>query len=220
MQVWYINLARRMDRNESMLKSLEEFEVPKHVIRRLEGKDRDIYASHKALANAAVADGFRCFESEKTRHLIHWGATWAHLSALREVANQSDAVMVIEDDKRLEVKYDEFLTWLDEIPDFNIAQVGYSRIRKECPSFSEHWVKGILANGTSCNIFKPVGARWFLDKCMSEFPKTPETVIRNFYQECPGGVYGLKETYRRQYLDQIGTVSDISTPTSYGGSIT
>ena len=215
MEVWYINLKRRPDRNSAILKAFQEAEVPKEQIRRLEAKDRDVYASPKALAADAIADGFTCFGTDKTRHTKFYGYTWSYLRALREIANQSETVLLIEDDKALNIKYQNLQEMLSEIPDFNIAHLGYSRIRRQCPDFSQHWVKGILASGNSCTIFKPEGARWMLKKCIETFPKTPETVIRDFYMECPGGIYALKHVYRRQFIRQLSFESDVSTSTAY-----
>lgn len=219
MQIWYINLDRRLERNTAVLKNLEKFGVPTDRIQRLQAKDRDAYDSYDALAADAVEDGFSCFRTTKMRHKQIHGHTWSYLRALRDVAAQSETVMLMEDDQALKITYQRLQSILAEIPDFNIAMLTHSRIRRICPDFSEHWVTGIPASGTTCNILKPEGARWYLDTCMQAFPKTPETVLRDFYPECPGGVYALKEAYREDFIKEGGWGSDIDTPTMYNGEI-
>lgn len=217
MKVWYINLDRRPDRNEAMLRNLKAAEVLEENIRRLEAKDREAYNSYRALADDAVRDGFECFNDKKERHTQVHANTWSYLRALEQIAAQEETVLLMEDDYFLKITYSRLEELLAEIPDFNIAMLFNTRLRRECPDYSPHWVKGIPGSGTGCNILRPDGARWYLNQCMQAFPKTPETVLRDFYPECPGGVYALNEASRKTFIKDGGWDSDLDTPTMFNG---
>ncbi len=218
MLFWYINLNRRPDRNERMLEALQKAEVPVDKIRRIAAKDREDYNAYRALADAAVKDGFTCFRSEKERHIQFQANTWSCLRALRDISNQDKTILLSEDDYYLKITYPHLQEILTEIPDFHIAMMAYTRIRRICPDYSKHWLKGIPASGAGMNIFTPTGAKWLLETCTAHFPKTPETVIRDLYPQCPGGVYALNAEAQDKFLEWGGFGSDLDTQMMYQGT--
>lgn len=193
MFIWYINLTRRQDRHRSLQKNLRQQGVPQFAIRRFFATDRDAYDTPDALIDHAVEIGYPEFEKCRHHTGIHQflGYMISYFRALREIAEQSDTVLLMEDDYHLAETYSEIIEAFEELlPPVRIAMLGYNAgsedYKENLPIFNQTWQHGAPANGNSANIYTPEGADFLLQLCRSKMDTTPECVIQQIPTEIPG----------------------------------
>lgn len=200
MKVWYINLDRRKDRREAILKNFEEMEVPQGDIYRFRGIDRDQFSSAANIVKLAADLGFPEFEKylETGDQLMYIGYNLSYWCALLDIANQDEIVLLMEDDYFLTEPYaqiDDSFKFMPPQFGVQIGMLGYGW-HSENRSFSEFrpcwpvsnnsvWQFGVPQRGTCANIFTPAGASFLLKVCKQYPTKTVETVMRDIVSTCP-----------------------------------
>lgn len=191
MLVWYINLQRRTDRKVSIQANLEEKDVPQHQIHRFDATDRDQYSTPHDLVGYAEVIGFPEFRETRTNKWIlqYLGYMVSYFKALRDISNQSENVLLMEDDYHLVEDYHQIVSSFAQLPDdVMFAMLGYNRHSDDfiqLPALDDTWAIGTPSNGNSANIYTPEGAGYLLDKCRSKMDTTPECVIQQLNGE-PG----------------------------------
>ena len=183
MLYWYLNLERRPDRDKKQRAHLIEKEYPEDIITRIEAVDREHYPSPMTLAMAAADDGFPQFQKLPIlqHHIAFWGLNWSYMRALRDIAHQEETVVLALDDWGLSFYYSHFQILLEEIPDFDIAQISWNvhDLRPMmCQEFSKNWRRGIPSTGQDIVVFTPRGANALLEECLIQPYHAAEVVIQ------------------------------------------
>ena len=183
MRYWYINLERRPDRDAKQREHLRTHGYPDAIVRRIEAKDREAYSSPMILAAAAADDGFPQFQELPIigHHIEFWGLNWTYMAALREIQKQPEKVILALDDWGTSVDYAGFQEILEEIPDFDIAQVAWNvhdPYQSLCEEASEHWRHGIASTGQDITVFSPLGASVLLDACEKHPENAAEVTLK------------------------------------------
>ena len=196
MFVWYINLARRPDRNTSIRSNLMRQGAPSYAIRRFLATDRDAYDSPDALIDHAVEMGYPEFKACRGYRGIHQflGYMVSYFRALREISGSGMNVLLMEDDYHLSESYSDICDSFEELPHpVKFAMLGYNNhsedLKTHLPVFNGTWQIGVPANGNSANIYTPEGAAFVLDQCRQKMDTTPECVIQ---QISAPGIYSRK----------------------------
>lgn len=204
MEVWYINLNRRTDRRNMMEKNLKEMGVPEARIRRISGTDRDAFESPNALVAHAIELGYPEFQKYliEKRHFIYLGYMVSYFRALDAIRQQTEAVLLMEDDYALHETYTEICESFAELPTpVRFAMLAYN-IRhpdiRACSPLSDTsvWQYGTPANGNIANIYTPEGAAFLLEICKQRLPETCESTIKNLPLDTPH-VYSRKREHIR-----------------------
>ena len=193
MEVWYINLDRRPDRDVSIRENLFLYAVPPNRIRRFNAIDRDDFETPEDLVASAVKDGFPQFGEvlEHSYILQYTGYMFSYLRALRAIGSSSCPVLLMEDDYHLCESYGEICRSLVDLDaGWKMAMLGYnisedSLVSRPRLADSDYWQLGAPSNGNSANIYSPLGAGFVLEKCLSDMQTTPECVIQKMVNE-PG----------------------------------
>lgn len=202
MQVWYINLKRRNDRRFSIYNNFVKKHVPGDKIKRFDATDRDAFDDIQSLISFAVTD-FPEFENTRKHEGIwmYLGYMHSYLSALRDIRDQDETVLLMEDDYHLNEKYSTLLMSFEQLPKpVKFAMIGYNVHSEdfiELPDYDETWRIGAPANGNSANIYTPQGAGFVLDACLAKMDTTPECVIQQLKSE---GIYS-------RHPDKMGIIS-------------
>ena len=186
MKVCYINLDRRPDRRNGLVKNLYEMDVPPEKIFRCTATDRSMYETPAQMIEAAKELGYPEFQInlyQKT-HLKYLGYMISLFRALDWAAGQKENVLIMEDDYRLVEPYHSIVDSLGElINPINIAMLGWNKNAedvRECLGLSHQsvWQYGTPSNGNQGNVYSPEGAAFILETCKNELPTTPEVVIK------------------------------------------
>ena len=126
--IFYMNLARRTDRNTYMRAMLTGIGVPLEAIHRIDAHDNRDYADTHALCDAAMADGFQWFDSlrecwmDKGDIAVSW--TFNHALTLIEAAlGPGECVMLMTDDQTLRQPFWKFEAAIGDLYDLKILQV-------------------------------------------------------------------------------------------------
>ena len=217
MLYWYLNLERRPDRNETQLAHLKKQQYPDDVVTRIEAKDRESYSSPMILAADAADDGFPEFQKIPTRdsHIAFWALNWTYMRTLKKIAEQDQPVCLALDDWGTSFSYEHLLKLLEEIPDFDIAQVSWNvhdRYQTVCEDASEHWRRGAPSTGMDIVVFSPKGAKALLTECRKQPQNAAEVIIRLMavwndeiniysYKDPAGAIVGLDSVQNDNMVD-------------------
>ena len=204
MDVWYINLDRRTDRRNMIEKNFKEMGVPEARVQRISGTDRDAFESPNALVTHAGELGYPEFQKYliEQRHLIYLGYMVSYFRALDTIRQQTETVLLMEDDYALHETYTEICESFAELPKpVRFAMLAYNINHPDtrtCPPLSETsvWQHGTPANGNIANIYTPEGAAFLLDICRQRLPETCENTIKNLPLDTPH-VYSRKREHIR-----------------------
>lgn len=201
MNIWYINLDRRPDRDRSMKANLRAKGVPEDRIVRFTATDRDAYENPASLINYGISVGFQEFYQCLNHKGIHQflGYMISYFRALRRIAdlgltyhNESQDVLLMEDDYHIKEDYSDLCASWEELPRQNLklAMIGYNvwgaDMKRDLPKFNDTWNIGPPSNGNSANIYTPEGAAYVLAECKKKMDTTPECVIQHLLSD---GIY-------------------------------
>ena len=177
-KILYTNLNRRPDRNEWFLDNMENAGVPMDIVKVFPAHDWKDYGSVSEIIRAMQSDGF---SPEITRGLppsnrfASIGNIWSHCCCLRQIINSGDHVLVMQDDVRFDIPYDELISMLkvvwQTVKGFHIIQLEWVEVVGEwavqtnlrpnlCYPFEKdyRWSHGIHGLGDKAIIYSPAGA--------------------------------------------------------------
>ena len=183
-----------------MQRNLNQQGVPMHCQRRFFATDRDAYKTPDELINHAVELGYPEFQECRGNKHIHQylGYMVSYFRALREIAQQSSPVLLMEDDYHIAETYSDIIESFEDLPPpVRVAMLGYNSgsedLKEHLAIFNSDWQRGAPANGNAANIYTPEGAAYVLEACQQKMDTTPECVIQQIPEET-AGIYSRRLT--------------------------
>lgn len=117
-KVYYLNLARRGDRNAWFREHNRSRGVPQENLVRINAIDGGSFDSAKALQNAMGADGeFVGYVNHnfKDEHRASMANTWGYLIALKRIVLSNEPGFIFEDDFALKVSWEAVLSSIEAL---------------------------------------------------------------------------------------------------------
>ena len=193
-RILYINLDRRMDRNEWFRQEMEAAEVPMDIIERIPGKDWQDYPNSESIINAMHADRFAPYMTPKRwrdRPYLrgHFCYVWSNCICLRQIIESRKTTLVMCDDVAFDIKWDELSKRLHSIPDdINICQLEWFHHNKSCNPVVPYpadprWSYGIHSLGDKAIIYNKQSATRMLalvQGCIEELNSIEGMIVRHF----------------------------------------
>ena len=220
-KVYYINLDREIGRHYAQRVTAAMAYLPLEKLCRFPAKDGRGYESNEDILEDIIADGFpeyRWFlEPENKEHIWqdpkNLAVSWSHLSVLREVVNNKENAIILEDDVFIDCLYNDIekdfrtldqpfeIVWLSSWrwheADSEIWNVGLE-MEKELElerGFLSTNVEGLYSNyhglGARSRFFTVAGAKRFFDLAVSQ---------PWYGNELVGWYYSLQNKDRAQWL--------------------
>ena len=177
-KILYVNLNRRPDRNEWFLDNMEKAGGPMEIVKMFPAHDWQDYGSIADIIRAMQDDGFALNLARGLPPSHRFGSIgniWSHCCCLRQIINSGDHVLVMQDDVRFDIPYDELLAMLQpvvqKVKGFHIIQLEWAEVVGEwakdsdlqpnlCYPFENdyRWSHGIHGLGDKATIYSPTGA--------------------------------------------------------------
>ena len=158
-----LNLLRREDRRISFEKHLRGHSYSGNI-EFWEAVDRQEYGSRRELLLDACQE-YSQFEGliDYDDDLFFWDAyQWSYLRCLKRIADQSSHVLLFEDDMGINMDWNEFIAYINELPlNLNFALLNYNHdiaLQHNLPQYCDGWELGCKSNGTSAVLYSPEGA--------------------------------------------------------------
>lgn len=163
-----------------------EFDISKcHTVM---GKWWRDYSGIHEMVDAAIADGFEWFERlrQDNTHNLYRGFCahfWSACRCLRYIANQDEVCLLIEDDKKLNIKWKKLQKKIRGLPDDTEIVVLATADNPGKP-FNKDWIKGPYPNrsGSAVVLYTPTGAKIAL-KIAEKNGHTLENLARHYPAE-------------------------------------
>ena len=110
-KVYYINLDREVGRHYAQRVTAAMAYLPLEKLHRFPAKDGSEYESNEDIIEDIIADGFPEYRwflenpERQWRRPKNYACNWSHLSVLREVVNNKENAIILEDDAFVKTSY-------------------------------------------------------------------------------------------------------------------
>lgn len=168
-----MTLKSTPNRKWGCIGALEARGFPMEKVHAVHGIDGVVYASHDDIFEAAAADGFHFFKENQDflrRPIPMVAGSWSACRVLRDIANQDQTVLLMEDDYFFRIDYDVILKRLELCCDhpINIAALIAKfrmdeRLERRISKLNDFWIAGIPGEAPCASVYTPTGASYILD---------------------------------------------------------